>query len=210
MSGRIRRFLAIVAMGVWLAGCGALEPRADPSSYYILAALPEADFAADNNTAGVKANFSVGLGPVELPAYLERQQIATRTSTNRLSYSETDRWAAPLAESFSSVLGQNIAHLLNTARLIPFPWQSIDAPDYQLKIEVLQFEATSNQEAWLTARWSVIDRNKKILLDQRLALKRRASSLSTEDFVKALSATVGELSREIVKTLQTLDKQGKP
>jgi uncharacterized lipoprotein YmbA len=94
--------------------------------------------------------------------------------------------------------------------LIPFPWQSIDAPDYQLKIEVLQFEATSNQEAWLTARWSVIDRNKKILLDQRLALKRRASSLSTEDFVKALSATVGELSREIVKTLQTLDKQGKP
>jgi uncharacterized lipoprotein YmbA len=210
MSGRIRRFLAIVAMGVWLAGCGALEPRADPSSYYILAALPEADFAADNNTAGVKANFSMGLGPVELPAYLERQQIATRTSTNRLSYSETDRWAAPLAESFSSVLGQNIAHLLNTARLIPFPWQSIDAPDYQLKIEVLQFEATSNQEAWLTARWSVIDRNKKILLDQRLALKRRASSLSTEDFVKALSATVGELSREIVKTLQTLDKQGKP
>lgn len=210
MSGRIRRFLAIVAMGVWLAGCGALEPRADPSSYYILAALPEADFAADNNTGGVKATFSMGLGPVELPAYLERQQIATRTSTNRLSYSETDRWAAPLAESFSSVLGQNIAHLLNTARLIPFPWQSIDAPDYQLKIEVLQFEATSNQEAWLTARWSVIDRNKKILLDQRLALKRRASSLSTEDFVKALSATVGELSREIVKTLQTLDKQGKP
>lgn len=209
MTEPVKINFAIVALWVWFAGCGALEPRADPSSYYILAALPEADFAADNNTAGVRANFAVALGPIELPAYLERQQIATRTSTNRLSYSETDRWAAPLAESFSSVLSQNIAHLLNTARLIPFPWQSIDAPDYQVKIEVLQFEANSNQEAWLTARWSVIDRNKRVLVDQRAALKRRASSSSTEDFVKALSATVGELSREIVKTLQNLDKQGK-
>jgi uncharacterized lipoprotein YmbA len=144
-----------------------------------------------------------------LPAYLERQQIATRTSTNRLSYSESDRWAAPLAQSFSSVVAQNIAHLVNTARLIPFPWQSIDAPDYQVKVEVMQFEANSNREAWLTARWSVIDKNKKLLVDQRTALTRRAASLSTEDLVKALSATVGELSREIAKTLQILDKQGK-
>jgi uncharacterized lipoprotein YmbA len=203
------RILAIAAMSVWCAGCGAFEPRADPSSYYILAALPETEFAADNNTAGARASFSIGLGPVELPAYLERQQIATRTSTNRLSYSETDRWAAPLAQSFSSVLAQNIAHLVNTARLIPFPWQSIDAPDYQVKVEVMQFEANSNQEVWLTARWSVIDRNKKLLVDQRTSLTRRAGSLSTEDFVKALSATVGELSREIAKTLQILDKQGK-
>ena len=113
MSGRVKQVLAIVAVWVWFGGCAAFAPRADPSSFYILGALPEADFAADKNTAGVKANFTVGLGPIELPGYLDRQQIATRTSTNRLSYSETDRWAAPLAESFSRVLGQNISHLLN-------------------------------------------------------------------------------------------------
>jgi uncharacterized lipoprotein YmbA len=186
-----------------------LAPRADPPSYYILGALPEADFAADKNTTGSKANFSVGLGPIELPGYLDRQQIATRTSANRLSYSENDRWAAPLSESFSRVLAQNISHLLDPARVIQFPWQSHDAPDYQVKIEVLQFEAGSNQEALLTARWTVIDRNKKLLVGQRSQLNRRTGSLSTEDFVKALSETVGELSREIVKTLQTFEKQGK-
>ncbi len=127
MSARVTQVLAIVAAWVWFGGCAAFEPRADPSSYYILGALPEADFAADKNPAGVKANFSVGLGPIELPGYLDRQQIATRTSTNRLSYSETDRWAAPLAESFSRVLGQNISHLLNPAQVIQFPWQSSDA-----------------------------------------------------------------------------------
>ena len=78
-----------------------------------------------------------------------------------------------------------------------------------MKIEVLQFEASSNQEALLTARWTVIDRNKKILVGQRSQLNRRAASLATEDFVKALSETVGELSREIVETLQTFEKQGK-
>jgi uncharacterized lipoprotein YmbA len=167
------------------------------------------DLAADKTTAGIKANFSVGIGPIELTGYLDRQQIATRTSPNRLSYSETDRWAAPLAESFSRVLGQNISHLLNPAQIIQFPWQSNDAPDYQVKIEVLQFEANSNQEAWLTARWTVIDRNKKILVGQRSQLNRRAGSLSTEDLVKALSETLGDLSREIVKTLLSFGKQGK-
>lgn len=209
MSGRVSKILAIVAMWVAFESCSALAPRADPSSFYILGALPEADFAADKNTAGIKANFSLGLGPIELPGYLDRQQIATRTSTNRLSYSENDRWAAPLSESFGRVLEQNISHLLNPARVIQFPWQSNDAPDYQVKIEVLQFEASSNQEALLTARWTVIDRNKKILVGQRSQLNRRAGSLSTEDFVKALSETLGDLSREIVKTLLSFEKQGK-
>jgi uncharacterized lipoprotein YmbA len=102
-----------------------------------------------------------------------------------------------------------MSHLLNPARVIQFPWQSTDAPDYQVKIEVLQFEANSNQEALLTAHWTVIDRNKKLLVDRRSQLHRRAGSLSTEDFVKALSQTVRELSREIVETLLTFDKQGK-
>ncbi len=207
MSGRVKQVLAIVTAWVLFGGCGAFAPRADPSSFYILGALPEVDLAADKTTAGIKANFSVGIGPIELPGYLDRQQIATRTSTNRLSYSETDRWAAPLAESFSRVLEQNISHLLNPAPMIQFPWQSNDVPDYQVKIEVLQFEANSNQEAWLTARWTVIDRNKKVLVGQRSQLNRRAGSLSTEDFVKALSETLGDLSREIVKTLLSFEKQ---
>jgi uncharacterized lipoprotein YmbA len=111
MSGRVTKILAIVAIWISFASCAALAPRADPSSYYILGTLPEADFAADKNSAGSKDISSVGLGPIELPGYLDRQQIATRTSTNRLSYSENDRWAAPLSESFSRVLEQNISHL---------------------------------------------------------------------------------------------------
>jgi uncharacterized protein len=209
MSGLVVQVLAIIAAWMWFGGCAAFEPRADPSSYYILGALPEADFAAAKNPADVKANFSLGLGPIELPGYLDRQQIATRTSTNRLSYSEMDRWAAPLADSFSRVLGQNIAHLLNPARVIQFPWQHSDAPDFQVKIEVLQFEANSDQQAWLTARWTVLDRTKKILISQTSQLNRRAGSLASEDFVKALSETLGDLSREIVKSLKAVEKPGK-
>jgi len=172
-------------------------------------ALAEAEWVADINTAGANANFTAGLGTIELPGYLDRQQMVTRTSNNRLSYSETERWAAPLAESFSRVLGQNIAHLLKPMQMIQFPWQSTGVPDYQVKIEVIQFEANSDQNAWLTARWSVIDRNKKILISQKSQLSRRAASQSTEDFVKALSETLGDLSREIVTTLLSFEKQRK-
>ncbi len=209
MSDWMKNILAIIAMSVLFGGCAAFAARADPSSFYILGTLPEVDLAADKTTAGIKADFSVGLGPIELPAYLDRQQIVTRTSTNRLSYSENDRWAAPLAESFSRVLEQNISHLLNPVRMSRFPWQSNSAPDYQVKIEVLQFEGNSNQEARLTAHWTVSDRHQKILVSQSSQLKRRAGSLSTEDSVKALSETVGDLSREIANALRSFEEQRK-
>jgi uncharacterized lipoprotein YmbA len=83
-------------------------------------------------------------------------------------------------------LGQNIAQLLKPVQMSQFSWQSNDAPDYQVKIELAQFEGNSNQEAWLMAHWTGSDRNKKILIGQSSQLKCYAGSLSTEDFVKAV------------------------
>ena len=54
-----------------------------------------------------------------------------------------------------------------------------------------------------------IEVNKRILIDQRSQLNRRARSLSTEDFAKALSEILGDLSREIVNTLLSLHTPGK-
>jgi uncharacterized lipoprotein YmbA len=93
--------------------------------------------------------------------------------------------------------------------MIQFPWQSSDAPDYQVKIEVLEFEGNSTQEAWLMTYWSVSDRNKTILVGQRSQLKRRAASQTIEDSVKALSETVGDLSREIANSLRSFEQQRK-
>ena len=207
MSNQVKNILAIVAAAVLFGGCAAFAPKADLSSFYILGALPELDLAAAKNPTGFIGSFSVGLGPIEMPGYLDRQQIATRTSTNRLSYSVNDRWAAPLAESFGQAMGQNMSHLLNPAQMSQFPWQSNDAPDYQVKIEVLQFEGNSKQEAWLEARWTVSDRSKKMLVSQNSQLKRHSGSLTTEDLVKAMSETVGDLSREIAKTLLSFEEQ---
>jgi uncharacterized lipoprotein YmbA len=209
MSCRVKYILALIAAGILFDGCAAFAPKADPSSFYILGALAEADSAVGKNVADIKAGFSVGLGPVELPAYLDRQQIATRTSTNRLSYSENDRWSAPLAETFSRVLAQNLAQLLKPVQMSQFPWQGNEAPDYQVKIDVQQFEGNSDQDARLTAHWSVSDRNKKILIGQSSQLKRRAGSQSVEDSVKALSETLGDLSREIADSLRSFEQQRK-
>jgi hypothetical protein len=209
MNSPVKKILAIITAGILFGGCAAFAPKADPTSFYILGALPEADSAIDKNTPDLKGDFSVGLGPIELPGYLDRQQIATRTSTNRLSYSETDRWGAPLAETFSRVLGQNISQLLKPVQVSQFPWQSNEAPDFQVKIEVLQFEGNSNQEAWLTAHWSVSDRTKKILVGQNSQLTRRTGSQSIEASVKALGETLGDLGREIANSLRSLEQQRK-
>ena len=46
----------------------------------------------------------IGVGPVTVPDYLDRPQIATRSSSSSLQFSEFDRWAEPLEKNLMRVL----------------------------------------------------------------------------------------------------------
>jgi len=46
----------------------------------------------------------LALGPVRLPEYLDRPQIATRSEGNEVRLHETERWAGSLQEDVSRVM----------------------------------------------------------------------------------------------------------
>ena len=104
---------------------------------------------------------SLGIGPVSLPGYLDRQEIVTRIAQNQVNLSEYDRWAEPLEESFTRVVSQNVSGILRAERINAFPWPIDKKPLYQVEIEVLRFEANTAQEAQLAARWAVRNTGKK-------------------------------------------------
>src|SRR5215510_8607930 len=83
------------------AGCSFLEAKPDPSRYFALASLPRTAPGAQDAT-GTNA-LVLGIGPIKLPGYLDRQQMVTRISQNRFAVAENDRWAEPLDENFSRV-----------------------------------------------------------------------------------------------------------
>jgi uncharacterized lipoprotein YmbA len=190
------------------AGCSFLEVKPDPTRYFALASLPRtppgAQDAAGTNT------LALGIGPIKLPGYLDRQQFVTRISQNRFAVAENDRWAEPLEENFSRVLWQNLSILLQTDRIVAFPWERSQRPTYQIQVEVLRFEPNAEQVVELWARWTILDDAKKTISRKETYLNRPVRDKSTEASVAALSETVADLSKDIASAIRNLEGGQRP
>jgi uncharacterized lipoprotein YmbA len=155
------------------------------------------------DSAATKA-LVLGIGPVRFPGYLDREQIVTRISQNRFAVAENDRWVEPLEENFSRVLAQNLSILLQTDRVIAYPWETNQRPNYQVRVEVLRFEPNGEQLVELWARWTILDAAKKSLTTKESDLTRPARDKSTEASVAAMSETLIDLSKEIAAAIRVL------
>lgn len=184
------------------AGCASLGPKPDPSRFFALASLPRTGQKAQDAT---RTNaLALGIGPIKFPGYLDRQQFVTRISQNRFAVAENDRWAEPLEENFSRVLSQNLSILLQTDRIVAYPWERNQRPTYQVQVEVLRFEPNAQQLVELWARWSITDNTKKTISVKESYLTHPVKDKSTEASVAALSEVVGSLSQEITASIRGL------
>ena len=148
MNRIIRSFgLCVACVGVLnVLGCGTSQP----AHFYLLRAMsPDSDAGLSETKA---SSLSLGLGPISLPKYLDRPQIVTRISSHEIDLAEFHKWGAPLKDNLVSVLHENLSKLLSTNRIVEYPWNRSTLPDYQLSLEVMQFDGTKNQEATLSVR----------------------------------------------------------
>jgi len=191
-------FFGLACLSV--SGCMNFSPMSDPSRFFMVTPLPQSEQSRPD-TDKVNSVF-LGIGPIRFPAYLDREQIVTRTAQKRLDISENDRWAEPLEENFTRVLSQNLGMLLGGARIILYPWQTSRSPKCQIEIEVLRFEPNTRQEVELLADWALIDLSNKVpLVFKKSRIARQTRTKSMEASVAALSETLGDLSREIADTI---------
>jgi uncharacterized protein len=184
------------------AGCSFFEVKPDPSRFFALTSLPRTGQTAQD--AAVTNQLALGIGPIKLPGYLDRQQMVTRISQNRFAVAENDRWAEPLDENFSRVLSQNLSILLQTDKIVAYPWVRSQQPTYQVQVEVLRFEPNAEQVVELWARWSIIDNTKKTVSVKETYLTQPARDKSTEASVASMSELVSDLSKEIAAAIRAL------
>lgn len=193
----------IVFLVEWtFAGC-LLEAKPDPSKFFALTSLPRAGSTAKEDSLPLNAPF-LGIGPIKIPGYLDREQVVTRISQNRLAIAENDRWAEPLEENFSRVLSENLSVLLQIDRITAYPWERSQRPTYQVQVDVLRFEPKQEEAVELWARWSILDDARKIVIFKESYFTQPAKNRSTEASVAAMSETVAELSREMANALRSI------
>jgi uncharacterized lipoprotein YmbA len=202
------RLTALVLVVALAAGCSILAPVPDPSRFYTLAALPDEGQGA--LVAAGSGTITYGLGPISLPLYLGRNEVATRVSPNQITYSDVDRWADPLEGNVKRVLLQNLSGLLGTARIQTFPWSLSPGVDYQIEIAFLRFDRDATGDTHLVARWIVRDaRSGADVVTRESRYSRNTDPSDTAASIAALSSQLGDLSQEIAGVLRALPAAAK-
>ena len=147
---------------------------------------------------------TVVVGPIEIPEYLDRPQIVTRSGSHRLTLAEFDRWAEPVKQRFPRVLAENLAVLLATDRVVVAPWQSAASLDYRVAVDVIRFEGAPGGEVELVARWMVLgSEGDEIAPMKKSSLVVRANSPGYDGLAAAMSQAIADLSRHIAAAIRT-------
>lgn len=186
-------------------GCGTSQP----SHFYLLRAMSPA--SASGSSEVKPTSLSLGLGPVTLPKYLDRPQIVTKSGVHEVELAEFHKWAEPLSENVSHVLAENLSVLLSTDSIEQYPWRRTTTMDYQIVVDILQFDAIRGGEAALAARWSLLgDDEKTVLITKTTRVTHHPTSQDYEALVQAMSRNLEDLSREVAEAIKTLPAKNQP
>jgi len=146
----------------------------------------------------------VAVGPVVLPDYLDRPQIVTRASGNRVMLAEFNSWVEPINGMFIRVLVENLSLLLATDNVIALPQRRPMRLDYQVEVDVSRFDADLSGRALLDARWRVFGRDGDRLIGEGRStiVEPAAQPGDYEAIVAAMSRAMGQMSNAIASTIE--------
>lgn len=197
----MRGIVGLGVVTVWvlnLWGC----VNTQPTHFYLLRAMDSSTNSVMVETK--KSGVSLGLGPISFPKYLDRPHIVTRISSHEIDLAEFHKWAEPLKENVANVLDENLSALLSTDRIVQYPWQRSNLPDYQLSLDVIQLDGQKNQEAMLKVRWTLVaDDGKRLLQKKTSQFSEILRGSEYEDLVEAMSRMLASFSQEIADVINT-------
>jgi uncharacterized lipoprotein YmbA len=205
MKSRLSHVTGVLILGVFLmvfSGCASTPPP----RFYTLSSLdagtPETKPSADGRC------LSVGIGPIDIPDYLDRPQIVTRTNPHEVSLAPFDRWAEPLKDNVARVLEKNLSQSLCAKTILIFPWKGGALLDYRIELHVLRMDGALGGNVVLEAWWMIYSGDgKKMLFPKKSTLTEAAGGKDYPSFVAAQSRVLLRLSNEIVEALRKLPKE---
>jgi hypothetical protein len=142
MASRLTQLLSTVLMATAAAGCATA-----PSRFYTLAATATANDAPAARTAVI-------VGPVSVPASVDRPEFVVQVAPNRVELDEFNRWAAPLNEAIGAAVAGDLAVLLGTPDVATAPMANFN-PAYRVTLNVQRFESVPGESVLVDVVWAV-------------------------------------------------------
>jgi uncharacterized protein len=196
-----RRWHAL-ALGAVALAAGCLGSKVAPEFFSL---RPEAGAAAGAPVAQ-RPGLGLAIGPIEIPRYLDRDEVVTRDAAYGLVPWDEHRWAGSLRDDVLRVLGDDLGTLLGTTRVVVYPAEPRFAAGYRVMLSVLEFEGVPGRAVTLRVRWTVTDgTGVTALAIVQSRVEQPVASDSFEALVAAQSAALGSVTREIALKIAELE-----
>jgi uncharacterized protein len=144
MTDRIAHLMVSLAfVAIAASGCGTSAP----SQFYTLDTTAVPDGAAP-------VSYSIMVGPVSVPAAVDRPEFVVQSAPNRVDVDEFNRWDAPLNDAIARAVAGDLVKLLGTPDVAAAPMANFD-PAYRVTIDVQRFDSVQGQSALVEAVWTV-------------------------------------------------------
>lgn len=187
---------AVCVLVAMAAGC-ATSP---PARYYTLSALA--------TPATTSSNLAIVIGPVSVPAVVDRPQIVVSTGANQVALDEFNQWASPLQNSIARVTAENLVAMLGTPRVTLFS-QSLSADAaYRVAIDVQRFESMPGEAAALDAVWTVRRAKDGKVETGRTGAREAVNEKSYNALAAGHSRALARLSQDIASAVRALERSG--
>ncbi len=187
------RPIALLASIFLLTACGTTPP----TNFYTLSA----EVPQGMPPASAANRVIVGIGPVEVADYLDRNQIVTRSGKTRLNLTELDHWAGPIESNIANILAINLSHLLPDTHPIARPWPDADA-EYHVLLKISRFDSDPTGEVQLNASWGIqLKRAHNLVVIRDANITQPSAGKSYDDITQTMSLALATLSEEIALEL---------
>lgn len=187
------RWLIVFMATAGLYACGSTAP----ARFYTLSA--EALVPQTPPLAGRR----ILVGPFDLPAYLDRPQMAIRGAGGEIRFMEFQRWAEPLDAAFMNAFVDDLIIAAGTEHVMAVPLPQQLPIDFRIMARVSRFDVDKAGQAVLVVQWYASDQQSRVVISPRQATYSRSVTppLKPELSAAALSGTIADFAADVARSL---------
>lgn len=199
MLSQYAKLILLLFIMVLLSACiggGATNP----TRYYLLDPI---EYTGDSIKAA--RPLKIEIIDLQIPQYLERFQIASRSSESRLTFSDENQWGENLRKNLLRSMARNLSRILSTDDVGTPLNRSSSLPDYRIQIYIEQFEQDVDDSVKLFARWQLSNTAKSAegskVSSIGLQSKAKIEEGNYDQMIAAMRKLFGELSLRIADSI---------
>jgi uncharacterized lipoprotein YmbA len=191
----------------WLTGC-LLKPATISTRSFVLSPMAEATTIAPPNGA----HPALGIGRIQMPAYLLRPTMVVRKGTNEIEYLENALWAERLDRAFQRTFAANMKRLVPADEIRLTDWLPADV-DFAVQVTVEEFDVDAAGQARLVAWWRILNPTSRTVLrrgESRLEAGTTSPERDPQAAVTALNELLEKFSGKVAQAVRECSTDAKP